>query len=114
MPSTWPGIEPATLGIEDQRYTNSPTRSTLYERMLDSFLHTLQEHEPISDIHFFITTRHRYSLQIFLIAVRISSMVVVTNSGVLMKQFVRPRAMKQTTCRNPKILKGQKETLAMR
>ncbi|KAJ4434485.1 hypothetical protein ANN_23047 [Periplaneta americana] len=28
MPSTWPGIEPATLGIEGQRYTNSPTRST--------------------------------------------------------------------------------------
>ncbi|KAJ4432708.1 hypothetical protein ANN_21345 [Periplaneta americana] len=30
MPSTWPGIEPATLGIEGQRYTNSPTRSTVY------------------------------------------------------------------------------------
>ncbi|KAJ4436393.1 hypothetical protein ANN_19025 [Periplaneta americana] len=28
MPSTWPGIEPATLGIEGQRYTKSPTRST--------------------------------------------------------------------------------------
>ncbi|KAJ4432180.1 hypothetical protein ANN_20796 [Periplaneta americana] len=28
MPSTWPGIEPAILGIEGQRYTNSPTRST--------------------------------------------------------------------------------------
>ncbi|KAJ4437360.1 hypothetical protein ANN_17501 [Periplaneta americana] len=28
MPSTWPGIEPATLGIEGQRYTNSPTKST--------------------------------------------------------------------------------------
>ncbi|KAJ4430405.1 hypothetical protein ANN_22621 [Periplaneta americana] len=28
MPSTWPGIEPAALGIEGQRYTNSPTRST--------------------------------------------------------------------------------------
>ncbi|KAJ4434680.1 hypothetical protein ANN_23248 [Periplaneta americana] len=25
MPSTWSGIEPATLGIEGQRYTNSPT-----------------------------------------------------------------------------------------
>ncbi|KAJ4428839.1 hypothetical protein ANN_25832 [Periplaneta americana] len=24
MPSTWPGIEAATLGIEGQRYTNSP------------------------------------------------------------------------------------------
>ncbi|KAJ4430785.1 hypothetical protein ANN_19376 [Periplaneta americana] len=29
MPSTWPGIEPATLGIEGQRYTNLPTRSTI-------------------------------------------------------------------------------------
>ncbi|KAJ4451066.1 hypothetical protein ANN_02503 [Periplaneta americana] len=29
MPSTWPGIEPATLGIEGQRYTNSPIRSTV-------------------------------------------------------------------------------------
>ncbi|KAJ4446508.1 hypothetical protein ANN_13204 [Periplaneta americana] len=28
MPSTWPGIEPTTLDIEDQRYTNLPTRST--------------------------------------------------------------------------------------
>ncbi|KAJ4426233.1 hypothetical protein ANN_27044 [Periplaneta americana] len=28
MPSTWPGIEPATLGIEGQRYTNLPTRWT--------------------------------------------------------------------------------------
>ncbi|KAJ4451592.1 hypothetical protein ANN_03061 [Periplaneta americana] len=26
MPSTWPGIEPATLGIDGQRYANSPTR----------------------------------------------------------------------------------------
>ncbi|KAJ4433959.1 hypothetical protein ANN_16278 [Periplaneta americana] len=26
MPSTWPGIEPATVGIEGQRYTNLPTR----------------------------------------------------------------------------------------
>ncbi|KAJ4442812.1 hypothetical protein ANN_04405 [Periplaneta americana] len=25
MPSTWPVIEPANLGIEGQRYTNSPT-----------------------------------------------------------------------------------------
>ncbi|KAJ4429074.1 hypothetical protein ANN_26075 [Periplaneta americana] len=31
MPSTWPGIEPATLGIEGQRYTNLPTRSTYEE-----------------------------------------------------------------------------------
>ncbi|KAJ4441564.1 hypothetical protein ANN_11420 [Periplaneta americana] len=29
MPSTLPGIEPETLGIEGQRYTNSPTRSTI-------------------------------------------------------------------------------------
>ncbi|KAJ4434375.1 hypothetical protein ANN_22935 [Periplaneta americana] len=28
MPSTWPGIEPATLGIKGQRYTNSPTNTT--------------------------------------------------------------------------------------
>ncbi|KAJ4431880.1 hypothetical protein ANN_20486 [Periplaneta americana] len=35
MPSTWLGIEPATLGIEGQRYTNLPTRSTNnYERVL--------------------------------------------------------------------------------
>ncbi|KAJ4441877.1 hypothetical protein ANN_11737 [Periplaneta americana] len=27
MPSTWPGIEPATLDIEGQRYINSPTCS---------------------------------------------------------------------------------------
>ncbi|KAJ4446723.1 hypothetical protein ANN_13420 [Periplaneta americana] len=27
MPSIWPGIEPATLGIEGQRYTNLPIRS---------------------------------------------------------------------------------------
>ncbi|KAJ4431701.1 hypothetical protein ANN_20303 [Periplaneta americana] len=30
MPSTWPRIEPATFGIEGQRYTNSPIRSTMY------------------------------------------------------------------------------------
>ncbi|KAJ4447788.1 hypothetical protein ANN_09796 [Periplaneta americana] len=33
MPSTWPGIEPATLGIEGQRYTNLPTRSTFKKRL---------------------------------------------------------------------------------
>ncbi|KAJ4444533.1 hypothetical protein ANN_06328 [Periplaneta americana] len=32
MPSTWPGIEPATLGIEGQRYTNSPTGRLEYPR----------------------------------------------------------------------------------
>ncbi|KAJ4440569.1 hypothetical protein ANN_08714 [Periplaneta americana] len=30
MPSTWPGIEPATLGIEGQRYTNLPTRRFIF------------------------------------------------------------------------------------
>ncbi|KAJ4445931.1 hypothetical protein ANN_12617 [Periplaneta americana] len=31
MPLTWPGIEPATLGIESQRYTNSPTSRPAHE-----------------------------------------------------------------------------------
>ncbi|KAJ4430820.1 hypothetical protein ANN_19411 [Periplaneta americana] len=31
MPSTWPGVEPATLGIEGQRYTNSPTSEYDYD-----------------------------------------------------------------------------------
>ncbi|KAJ4433131.1 hypothetical protein ANN_15388 [Periplaneta americana] len=30
MPSTWPGIDPATFGIEGQRYTNSPTRTQIH------------------------------------------------------------------------------------
>ncbi|KAJ4448441.1 hypothetical protein ANN_10457 [Periplaneta americana] len=29
MPSTWPGIEPTTLGIEGQRYTNSDANQSL-------------------------------------------------------------------------------------
>ncbi|KAJ4431008.1 hypothetical protein ANN_19601 [Periplaneta americana] len=37
MPSTWPGIEPATLGIEGQRYINSPTMSTFQYILCKSF-----------------------------------------------------------------------------
>ncbi|KAJ4451033.1 hypothetical protein ANN_02469 [Periplaneta americana] len=48
MPSTWPGIEPATLGIEGQRYTNSPTRSTSAEDLsaayeIEKFLATMDK-----------------------------------------------------------------------
>ncbi|KAJ4430894.1 hypothetical protein ANN_19485 [Periplaneta americana] len=38
MPSTWPGIEPVTLGIEGQRYTNSPTRSTTTCKTIPGFV----------------------------------------------------------------------------
>ncbi|KAJ4437120.1 hypothetical protein ANN_17255 [Periplaneta americana] len=48
MPSTWPGIEPATLDIEGQRYTNSPTRRRKFEagRVVEgSWVLGLTDHE---------------------------------------------------------------------
>ncbi|KAJ4444859.1 hypothetical protein ANN_06656 [Periplaneta americana] len=39
MPPTWPGIEPATLGIEGQRYTNCANQVNFYLLMIQNSTH---------------------------------------------------------------------------